>query len=157
MFLALLGGSLVSGACLLAAASFSDGALVASQTAAQLIGWLLVLSPLLAFARLRRSLAELGVASIALSTGTAVLYVSYFEWSAANPQGPMAAHAANIVPGPAIVEVPAPVAPMVAPALPALAVKRAIVPALVPVEVPMPAQTPATEYRNTVIPESPPY
>ena len=91
MVLTLLGGSLVLGTGLLAAASFSDGALVAFRTAAQLIGWLFVCAILLgSYARasrgegwrgLRRAgFGEISAATITFLSGIAVLYVSYFEW-----------------------------------------------------------------------------
>ena len=91
MVLTLLGGSLVLGTGLLAAASFSDGALVAFRTAAQLIGWLFVCAILLgSYARasrgegwrgLRRAgFGEISAATITFLSGVVVLYVSYFEW-----------------------------------------------------------------------------
>jgi hypothetical protein len=91
MVLTLLGGSLVLGTGLLAAAAFSDGALVAFRTASQLIGWLFVCAILLgSYARasrgegwrgLRRAgFGEISAATITFLSGVVVLYVSYFEW-----------------------------------------------------------------------------
>src|SRR5688572_32697483 len=91
MVLVLLGGSLILGAGLLAAANFSDGALLAFRTAAQLIGWLFVCTILLgSYARasrgagltgLRRAgFGEISAATVTFLSGIAVLYVSYFEW-----------------------------------------------------------------------------
>ena len=82
MFLTLLGGTLLLGAGLLAAANYTEGALVAARTAAQFIGWLLVGAALVGLLGLRRaSWQKLGAAAVALSSGATLLYVSYFQWS----------------------------------------------------------------------------
>lgn len=82
MFLILLGGTLLLGASLLAAANYTEGALVAARTAAQLIGWLLAGAALVGLLGLRRaSWQKLGAAAVTLSSGAALLYVSYFQWS----------------------------------------------------------------------------
>jgi len=83
MFPIMLGASLTFGAALLAAALFTDGALVALRTAAQTIGWLLVLAALIGLAGLRRASPDrVGAVSVALCSGLAALYMSYFlEWS----------------------------------------------------------------------------
>lgn len=81
MFLTMLGASLVVGASLLAAASFSEGALVAAKSAAQVIGWLLLLSTLISLAVLRRGhLAGIGAAAVSLAGGLGVLYFAHFRW-----------------------------------------------------------------------------
>ena len=86
MFLFMLGGSLVFGASLLAAASFSEGTLVAIRTAAQIIGWLFVLATVAGAIGLRRdALGQIGAATVTLVSGLAVLYVSYFQWEAMPP------------------------------------------------------------------------
>jgi len=82
MFLTLLGGTLLLGAGLLAAANFTEGALVAARTAAQFIGWLLAGAALVGLLGLRRaSWQKLGAAVVTVSSGAALLYVSYFQWS----------------------------------------------------------------------------
>jgi threonine/homoserine efflux transporter RhtA len=108
MFALLLGSALALGAGLLASASLSEGALVASRTAAQVIGWLLLASPLLALGRLQRRLTELSAAGIAFSAGAAILYVAYFEWGK-TPSFPEA-NAAEVVPSVAAGPVSMPVA-----------------------------------------------
>ncbi|HWM43609.1 MAG TPA: hypothetical protein VNP36_14330 [Burkholderiales bacterium] len=81
MFLLVLGGSLIFGAGLLAAASFSEGMLLAIRTAAQSIGWLLLLATAVGLSGLRRgAFGQLSAAMVALLGGLAVLYVSYFQW-----------------------------------------------------------------------------
>jgi len=108
MVLTLLGGSLVLGTGLLAAASFSDGALVAFRTAAQGIGWLFVCAILLgSYARasrgegrrgLRRAgFGEISAATVTFLSGMAVLYVSYFEWGEM-PRAPISHAAAETLP-----------------------------------------------------------
>jgi hypothetical protein len=83
MFLIFLGGSLVLGAGLLATASYSEGMLLAIRTAAQSIGWLLLLATAVGLSGLRRgALGQLSAATVALLGGLAVLYVSYFQWGA---------------------------------------------------------------------------
>ena len=79
MFLTLLGGTLLLGAGLLAAANYTEGALVAARTAAQVIGWLLAGGALLGLQR--PSWQKLGAATVAFFSGAALLYVSYFQWS----------------------------------------------------------------------------
>lgn len=79
MFLLALGGSLILGAGLLAAASFSEGTLVALRTAAQSIGWLFVLATIVGLAGLRQAtFGRLGAATITFVSGLALLYVCYF-------------------------------------------------------------------------------
>lgn len=147
VFAILLGGVLALGTGLLASTTFSEGALLGARTAAQLIGWALLLSPLVAASRLRRQAAEIGAAAVAFSTGLAVLYVAYFEWGGTTPSFPEA-HAAEIVPAAAAVTALMPVAVTLPPVPePALTMKRAAV--LAP--------APASEYRRSAIPESPPY
>lgn len=82
MFLTVLGGSLVLGAGLLAAAGYSEGTLVAARTAALTIGWLLLFATLIGVQGVRRRrLAELGTTIMVFASGVAVLYLSYFQWS----------------------------------------------------------------------------
>ena len=82
MFLFLLGASLTFSAALLATVVFSDGALVALRTAAEIIGWLLLLATVVGVAGLRRANpGRMCAASVTLCSGLAVLYMSYFfEW-----------------------------------------------------------------------------
>jgi hypothetical protein len=83
MFPVMLGGSLVFGAGLLAAASYSGGTLVAIKTAAQIIGWLFVVATAAGAIGLRRdAFGRLGAATVTLVSGLSVLYVSYFQWDA---------------------------------------------------------------------------
>jgi hypothetical protein len=79
MFLTLLGGTLVLGASLLAAANYTEGALVAARTAAQVIGWLLAGAALLGLQQ--ASWQKVGAASVAFFSAAALLYVSYFQWN----------------------------------------------------------------------------
>lgn len=83
MFLILLGGSLTFGAALLATVIYTEGALLALRTAAQLIGWLFLFATLAGFVGLRRaSFGRLSAATVTLCSGVAVLYMSYFfEWN----------------------------------------------------------------------------
>jgi hypothetical protein len=82
MFLILLGGSLTFGAALLATVIYTDGALVALRTAAEIIGWLLLLATVAGLIGMRRaSPGPLCAASVTLCSGLAALYMSYFfEW-----------------------------------------------------------------------------
>ena len=82
MFLILLGGSLTFGAALLATVIYTDGALVALRTAAEIIGWLLLLATVAGLIGMRRaSPGPLCAASITFCSGLAALYMSYFfEW-----------------------------------------------------------------------------
>ena len=82
MFLILLGGSLTFGAALLATVIYTDGALVALRTAAEIIGWLLLLASVAGVVGMRRArLGPLCAASVALCSGLAALCMSYlFEW-----------------------------------------------------------------------------
>lgn len=97
MFLFLLGGSLVLGAGLLATASFSDGTLVTTRTAAQLIGWLFVCAILLGWYGLRRArFGEISAATVTFLSGVAMLYVSYFEWGEI-PAAPIRHAAAEVL------------------------------------------------------------
>ena len=83
MFLFLLGGSLTFGAALLAAVIYTEGALLALRTAAQVIGWLFVFATFAGFVGFRRaSFGRLSAATVTLCSGVAVLYMSYFfEWN----------------------------------------------------------------------------
>lgn len=82
MFLTLLGGTLLLGAGLLTAANYTEGALVAVRTAAQVIGWLLAGAAVVGLLGLRRgSWQKLGAAAVTLSSGATLLFVSYFHWS----------------------------------------------------------------------------
>lgn len=81
MFLTMLGGSLALGAGLLAAASYSEGTLLALRTAAQVIGWLLLSSTVVGLEVLRRGHAGgIAAAALTLACGLGMLYVSYFQW-----------------------------------------------------------------------------
>lgn len=150
MLAILLGSVLTLGAGLLASAALSDGALLASRTAAQLIGWALVLAPLAAARGLERHVAQLGAAAVAVAAGTSILYVAYFEWGhvAVLPE----AQATVIAPESLAAAQPAPVEHMPAPPAP---------PAepVAPQPVAAPAPAPATVlYRQAdPIPDSPPY
>ena len=55
MFLTLLGGTLLLGASLLAAANYTEGALLAVRSAAQVIGWLLAGAALVGLLGMRPS------------------------------------------------------------------------------------------------------
>lgn len=78
MFLLVLGGSLVLGAGLLAAASL--GTLVTISTAAQCIGWLFILATAVGVISLRHAnFGQLGAATVTFLSGLAVLYFSYFQ------------------------------------------------------------------------------
>lgn len=83
MFVIMLGAALTFGAALFAAVIFTDGALVALRTAAQVIGWLFVLATLAGVAGLRRaSPGQVCAMSVALCSGLAALYMSHFlDWS----------------------------------------------------------------------------
>jgi hypothetical protein len=82
MFLILLGGSLTFGAALLATVIYTEGALLALRTAAEIIGWLFLLATVAGLAGMRRGrLGPLCAASVTLCSGLAALYMSYFfEW-----------------------------------------------------------------------------
>jgi hypothetical protein len=94
MFLIILGASLTLGTALLAVVSFTEGALVTSRTAAQVIGWLFVIAALVGLAGLRRARrGETCAVGVTLCSGLVVLYMSYFfEWNAL-PHAPIG-HAA---------------------------------------------------------------
>ena len=96
MFLILLGGSLTFGAALLATVIFTDGALVALRTAAEIIGWLLLLATVAGLVGMRRASAgPLCAASVTLCSGLAALCMSYFfEWHEV-PRAPMRLAAAE--------------------------------------------------------------
>ena len=83
MFLIILGASLTLGTALLAVVSFTEGALVTSRTAAQVIGWLFVIATLFGLAGLRRaSPGQICAVGVTLCSGLVVLYMSYFfEWT----------------------------------------------------------------------------
>ena len=83
MFVILLGGTLVFSAGLLATASWSDGALVAVRTAAQVMGWLFVASVVIAWTLRRGNAGEFGAAAVTFSCGILLLYTSYFQWGQA--------------------------------------------------------------------------
>lgn len=81
MFLFMLGGSLALGAGLFAVATFSEGTLLATRTAAQVIGWLFVLATVAGAATLRREFASITAATVTLGSGLLLLYVAHFDWS----------------------------------------------------------------------------
>lgn len=84
MFLLTLGGSLVLGAGLLAAASYSEGTFLALRTAAQAVGWLLLLATVVGIQGLRQAtFGALGTATVTFVSGLAVLYMAYFQWGEA--------------------------------------------------------------------------
>ena len=87
MFLILLGASLTFGAGLLATAIYTEGALLALRTASEFIGWLFVLATFAGLMSMRRaSFGAICAASVTLSSGLAVLYMSYFfEWNERPP------------------------------------------------------------------------
>jgi hypothetical protein len=95
-FAVLLGGALVVSTGLCVYASQSAGALFSFRTAMEISGWLWLLSVLVGFsarvARHRRHLGEVTAAATAFFTGTAMLYLSYFQWSElpAAPAAPLA-------------------------------------------------------------------
>lgn len=93
MFLLFLSASLTFGAALLVTVSFTEGALLALRTAAEIIGWLFVLAAVAGLAGLRHaSFGRVCAASVTLFSGLAVLYMSYFfEWN--ELQRPVARHA----------------------------------------------------------------
>jgi len=99
MFLITLAASLALGTGLLAAASLSDGTLLACKTAAQVIGWLFILATVIGLAGLRRaSFGRLGAAAVAFLSGLAVLYVAYFQWDQAVVEPPIRYAAAETLP-----------------------------------------------------------
>lgn len=82
MFLFMLGGSLVLGFSLFAAASYSEGTLIAARTAAEVIGWLLVLAALAGALALRQpNLGKITAAGVSLCCGLLLVYVAHFEWT----------------------------------------------------------------------------
>jgi hypothetical protein len=87
MFLGLIGTSLAFGAAALGAAVYSEGALVALRTAAELIGWLFAIASLAGLAGVRSASAgQVGAAVVTLCASVTVLYMSYFlEWREAQP------------------------------------------------------------------------
>ena len=99
MFLSLLGATLAFGAAVLAAAVYSEGALVALRTAAQSIGWFLAVAALAGLTGLRRAhFGQLGAASVALCSAAGLLYMSYFlDWSEVRP-GAISLAAAETLP-----------------------------------------------------------
>ena len=107
MFLFMLGGSLVLGFSLFAAASYSAGTLIAARTAAEVIGWLLMLAALAGAVALRQpNLGKVTAASVSLCCGLLLVYVAHFEWTEV-------AHAAALAPLPVrselkVIEAPSP-------------------------------------------------
>ena len=81
MFLFMLGGSLALGTGLFAAATFSEGTLLATRTAAQVIGWLFVLATVAGAAALRRDFASITAATVTLGSGLLLVYIAHFDWS----------------------------------------------------------------------------
>lgn len=82
MFLFMLGGSLVLGFSLFAAASYTEGTLIAARTAAEVIGWLLVLAALAGAVALRQpDFGKVTAAGVSLCCGLLLVYVAHFEWS----------------------------------------------------------------------------
>jgi len=82
MFLFMLGGSLVLGFSLFAAASYTEGTLIAARTAAEVIGWLLVLAALAGAVALRQpNFGKVTAAGVSLCCGLLLVYVAHFEWS----------------------------------------------------------------------------
>src|SRR5262245_917886 len=97
MFLLLLGGTLVLGWGLVATASFTDGALIASRSAALAIGWLLACASFVGLRTLRQaSWEERGAAAVTLVCSVALLYLSYFQWGSTPPAPVPVAAAANV-------------------------------------------------------------
>lgn len=87
MFLFMLGGSLVLGFSLFAAASYSAGTLIAARTAAEVIGWLLVLAAGVGAIALRQpNLGKVTAAGVSLCSGLLLVYVAHFEWSELAPR-----------------------------------------------------------------------
>lgn len=79
MFLPLLGASLTFSAALLATVIFSEGAVLALKSAAQIMGWLFLLATVVGVAGLRRaSLGRMCAASVTLCSGLAALYMAHF-------------------------------------------------------------------------------
>ena len=85
MFLFMLGGSLAIGTGLFALASFSEGTLLATRTAAQVIGWLFVLATVAGAAALRRDFPSITAATVTLGSGLLLLYIAHFDWSEITP------------------------------------------------------------------------
>lgn len=82
MFLFMLGGALTFGTALFAVATYGDGALLATRTVAQIIGWLFILASVAGAAVLRRSdFAGITAATVTLGSGLLLLYVTHFDWS----------------------------------------------------------------------------
>jgi len=85
VFAVLLSAAVVASVGLCVYASQSAGALFSFRTAMQISGWLWLLAVLVGFsarvARNRRHLGEVTAAATAFFTGTAMLYLSYFQWS----------------------------------------------------------------------------
>lgn len=85
IFAMLLGVALLGSVGLCAYASHSAGALISFRTALQISGCLLLGAVLVGFsarvAHQRRHLGEVTAAATAFFTGTAMLYVSHFQWS----------------------------------------------------------------------------
>jgi len=93
MFLLFLSASLTFGAALLVTVSFTEGALLALRSAAEIIGWLFVLATVAGLAGLRHaSVGRICATGVTLCSGLAVLYMSYFfEWH--ELQRPVVRHA----------------------------------------------------------------
>jgi len=89
MFHVAIGVTLLVGACVVAAATYGDGPLLASRTAAQITGWLCICAILVELCatlragglrRLARPSFGQRVAGLTtLCTGAIILYLSYFE------------------------------------------------------------------------------
>jgi hypothetical protein len=79
MFLLLLAGSLTFGAALLATVVYTEGALLALRTAAEVIGWLFVAATVAGVAGLRNAnVGRTCAAGVTLCSGLAALSMSYF-------------------------------------------------------------------------------
>ncbi|HEX7219597.1 MAG TPA: hypothetical protein VF280_10305 [Burkholderiales bacterium] len=82
MFLFMLGGSLVLGFSLFAAASYSEGTLIAARTAAEVIGWLLMLAALAGAVALRQpNIGKVTAAGVSLCCGLLLVYIAHFQWT----------------------------------------------------------------------------
>src|SRR5215510_12557170 len=97
MFLLLLGGTLVLGWGLVATASVTDGALIASRSTALAIGWLLACASFVGLRGLRQaSWEQRSATAITFVCSAVLLYLSYFEWGSTPPAPVPVAAAANV-------------------------------------------------------------